>query len=231
MDLCVSSVALQLGQGYARTVPPVLYPLDQAARATGIGMRRQTQRSTAAHATAALAASYHKGRRRSPRLLAVAPAASGEQTRSVAVAAAAASPPRVRARGRPRKVSKPTATTADAVEIDAVASATETEQEVRFPHGTLPRTFEKEKEAAGFRCVVGVDEAGRGPLAGPVVAAACFVPVDVEIVGVHDSKKLSEPQREALYAQLTTHPRVRFAVHVRLTLVSGLLGFRLVVLI
>lgn len=85
---------------------------------------------------------------------------------------------------------------------------------MRFPHGTLSRSFEAAKVAKGFKCVVGVDEAGRGPLAGPVVAAACFVPLDVLVEGVHDSKKLNEAQREALYEQLTTHPRVQWAVHV-----------------
>lgn len=47
--------------------------------------------------------------------------------------------------------------------------------------------------------VYGVDEAGRGPLAGPVVAAACILPVDAELPGVNDSKKLSERRREAAY--------------------------------
>lgn len=48
--------------------------------------------------------------------------------------------------------------------------------------------------------VVGVDEAGRGPLAGPVVAGACILPEGVELPGVNDSKKLSEKKREAAFA-------------------------------
>ena len=56
-----------------------------------------------------------------------------------------------------------------------------------------------------------MDEAGRGPLAGPVVAAACVVPADVHIAGVADSKQLTEEQREALYAALTSHPRVEWS--------------------
>ena len=64
----------------------------------------------------------------------------------------------------------------------------------------------------GCRQVVGVDEAGRGPLAGPVVAAACHVPIDVHIAGVDDSKKLDERQREKVYARLVGHPKVRWAV-------------------
>ena len=51
----------------------------------------------------------------------------------------------------------------------------------------------------GFKYVCGVDEAGRGPLAGPVCAAAVILPVDTEIEGLNDSKKLSEKRREALY--------------------------------
>ena len=52
---------------------------------------------------------------------------------------------------------------------------------------------------AGYETVCGVDEAGRGPLAGPVVAAACILPVGCEIEGLNDSKKLTEKKREALY--------------------------------
>lgn len=58
----------------------------------------------------------------------------------------------------------------------------------------------------------GVDEAGRGPLAGPVVAAACVIPCHVSIPGIDDSKKVSEAQREELYALLTVHPEIEWAV-------------------
>ena len=51
----------------------------------------------------------------------------------------------------------------------------------------------------GFKYICGVDEAGRGPLAGPVCAAAVILPPDIEIEGLNDSKKLSEKKREALY--------------------------------
>ncbi|DAZ93215.1 TPA: hypothetical protein N0F65_001567 [Lagenidium giganteum] len=98
---------------------------------------------------------------------------------------------------RPRKVEA--ATTADGV---------------LFKHGTLARTFESRQVAKGCTRVVGVDEAGRGPLAGPVVAAACYVPLNVTIEGVHDSKKLNEEQREALYEKLVNHPDVEYAVHI-----------------
>jgi ribonuclease HII len=66
----------------------------------------------------------------------------------------------------------------------------------------------------GYGMVAGVDEAGRGPLAGPVVAAACMVPLDVHIEGIFDSKKLTEAQRELLYDQLTTNPKIIYSYHV-----------------
>ena len=61
--------------------------------------------------------------------------------------------------------------------------------------------FELEKQAVsnGFSFVCGVDEAGRGPLAGPVCAAAVIFAPDTELDGVNDSKKLSEKKREALF--------------------------------
>lgn len=66
-------------------------------------------------------------------------------------------------------------------------------------------TYEYEKEALsqGFQTVCGIDEAGRGPLCGPVCAAAVILPVDCEIDGINDSKKLSEKKREALYDVIT----------------------------
>lgn len=57
-----------------------------------------------------------------------------------------------------------------------------------------------------------MDEAGRGPLAGPVVAAACVIPPGVTVPGIDDSKKLNEAQREEIYEALTSHPGVRWAV-------------------
>lgn len=62
-------------------------------------------------------------------------------------------------------------------------------------------TYEYEKQAIdeGFSSVCGVDEAGRGPLCGPVCAAAVILPVDCEIEGINDSKKLSEKKREAIF--------------------------------
>lgn len=59
--------------------------------------------------------------------------------------------------------------------------------------------FEKEALAKGYKSVCGVDEAGRGPLAGPVCAAAVILPEGVIVDGVNDSKKLSEKKRESLF--------------------------------
>ena len=61
--------------------------------------------------------------------------------------------------------------------------------------------WEKEYWAAGYQ-VAGIDEVGRGPLAGPVVTACIVVPPDKLVPGVDDSKKLSPKRREALYEQL-----------------------------
>lgn len=60
-------------------------------------------------------------------------------------------------------------------------------------------SFEKLAVEKGFKTICGIDEAGRGPLAGPVYAAAVILPMDLEIDGLNDSKKLSEKKREALF--------------------------------
>lgn len=59
--------------------------------------------------------------------------------------------------------------------------------------------YEKEAYLHGYQYVAGIDEAGRGPLAGPVVAACVMLPVDCLIEGLNDSKKLNAAQREKLY--------------------------------
>lgn len=64
------------------------------------------------------------------------------------------------------------------------------------------RAFEREYTAKGYTAICGIDEAGRGPLAGPVVAAAVILPLDAEILFLNDSKKLSEARREALYDEI-----------------------------
>lgn len=60
--------------------------------------------------------------------------------------------------------------------------------------------FERELRSKGFRVICGVDEVGRGPLAGPVLAACAVLPEDFDVLGVDDSKRLSEKKRGELYA-------------------------------
>ncbi|MEY4528104.1 MAG: Ribonuclease [Nitrospirota bacterium] len=62
--------------------------------------------------------------------------------------------------------------------------------------------FEQEARRCGYRRIAGVDEAGRGPLAGPVVAAAVILPVRCRLIGVDDSKQLSASERDRLYAAI-----------------------------
>ena len=63
--------------------------------------------------------------------------------------------------------------------------------------------YEHAAQEQGFELICGVDEAGRGPLAGPVCAAAVILPPDLEIEGLNDSKKLTEKKRDALYDIIT----------------------------
>lgn len=65
--------------------------------------------------------------------------------------------------------------------------------------------FESEARNSGFIKIAGIDEAGRGPLAGPVVAAACMLPDDHMILGLDDSKKLSASKREILFEEIILH--------------------------
>lgn len=69
-----------------------------------------------------------------------------------------------------------------------------------FPEQELSTLyFEQQAKLRGCQAVAGVDEAGRGPLAGPVVAAAVILPAAFTLPGLTDSKQLSEKQRDALY--------------------------------
>ncbi len=63
---------------------------------------------------------------------------------------------------------------------------------------------ENQLKEKGFRHVAGIDEAGRGPLAGPVVAAAVILEIDKPLWGLDDSKRISPRQREELYRQITS---------------------------
>jgi ribonuclease HII len=65
------------------------------------------------------------------------------------------------------------------------------------------KKFENDLYEKWVRYVIGVDEVGRGPLAGPVCAAAVILPRDFAVLGVDDSKKLTEKRREELYGEIT----------------------------
>lgn len=72
-----------------------------------------------------------------------------------------------------------------------------------FPQVELSRWhFEEQARVRGFRWVAGVDEAGRGPLAGPVVAAAVILPAGVDLPGLNDSKQLSATLRGRLFLEI-----------------------------
>ena len=75
----------------------------------------------------------------------------------------------------------------------------ETIKEKELERLTNLKSMEKELYNKGFEYICGIDEAGRGPLAGPVVVAGVIMPKDSMIEGVNDSKKVSEKKREKLY--------------------------------
>lgn len=81
----------------------------------------------------------------------------------------------------------------------------------------MPCSFEHERDLArrGILPVAGVDEAGRGPLAGPVTAAAVVLPLDFDTSGIDDSKKISAAKRAELFQRITTTPGVKWAIAVR----------------
>jgi len=65
--------------------------------------------------------------------------------------------------------------------------------------------FEREARKNGYTAVAGIDEAGRGPLAGPVVSAAVILPESLPVSGIRDSKKLSPKKRERLFDEIHSH--------------------------
>ncbi len=76
-------------------------------------------------------------------------------------------------------------------------------KEKEFERLTKLKKIEEEFYQKGITSIAGIDEAGRGPLAGPVVVACVVMPKDSMIEGVNDSKKVSEKKREKLYEQIT----------------------------
>ncbi|MCE5317161.1 MAG: ribonuclease HII [Parachlamydia sp.] len=72
--------------------------------------------------------------------------------------------------------------------------------------------IEKAARREGYKSIAGIDEAGRGPLAGPVVAAACVIPANLCFIGINDSKQLTPLKRKSLFEEITHHPKVAYAV-------------------
>lgn len=81
--------------------------------------------------------------------------------------------------------------------------------ELRFAELSL---FDRLIRNKGYKIVAGVDEAGRGPLAGPVVAAACVLPIQNSFKEINDSKQLSPAKRLACFKALTTDPHVKYGI-------------------
>lgn len=73
-------------------------------------------------------------------------------------------------------------------------------------------TLELALHLRGSTRIAGIDEAGRGPLAGPVAAAAVILPKNFTCPGLDDSKKISQPKREHLYTLLTENPAIQWTV-------------------
>jgi ribonuclease HII len=73
-------------------------------------------------------------------------------------------------------------------------------------------SYEERARSEGFRFIAGVDEAGRGPLAGPVSAAVCMIPSGIYIPRINDSKLLSEKLRLELFNQITSDERILFHI-------------------
>lgn len=75
--------------------------------------------------------------------------------------------------------------------------------------------FEDAARQQGFQLIAGIDEAGRGPLAGPVVAAACIIPEGVYLPGIDDSKKLTPVKRAEILKMIQSDPRILYAVGIK----------------
>lgn len=73
-------------------------------------------------------------------------------------------------------------------------------------------SYERKHHRKGLKVVAGIDEAGRGPLAGPVVAAVCILPKSLLIPQIDDSKKLSPQLREEIYKRLVTSRHIHYGI-------------------
>lgn len=72
--------------------------------------------------------------------------------------------------------------------------------------------YEESARSQGFSQIAGIDEVGRGPLAGPVVAAACIIPPDIYLIGVNDSKQLTSQERKILQERILADPRIKIGI-------------------
>jgi ribonuclease HII len=72
--------------------------------------------------------------------------------------------------------------------------------------------FDRRVRKKGYSKIAGVDEAGRGPLAGPVVAASCIIKEEMFFEGVNDSKLLTPEKRDSLFDTLSNHPTVLYGI-------------------
>lgn len=72
--------------------------------------------------------------------------------------------------------------------------------------------FEEEARQQGYTLIAGIDEAGRGPLAGPVAAAACIIPEGRFFPKINDSKQLTQQQRESFYQQIVEDPAIIYGI-------------------
>ena len=72
--------------------------------------------------------------------------------------------------------------------------------------------WEKKFRVEGYKNIAGVDEAGRGPLAGPVVAASCILPKDFLLKDLNDSKKITPKRRKELFEYLLSHSEVFYGI-------------------
>jgi len=119
-----------------------------------------------------------------------------------------AKPPESRRSAKPKTPAPPSSPGADAAGVRAGSARTRaTPAEIRAAARLRRRykklcAFDREFEAQGFAVIAGVDEAGRGALAGPVVSAAVVLRDDARLLHVNDSKTIDEDQREALFSEI-----------------------------
>jgi ribonuclease HII len=74
------------------------------------------------------------------------------------------------------------------------------------------KKYEDDLKKSGYGLIAGVDEAGRGPLAGPVVACACIIKDDFYMQGINDSKKLTAKKRELIYRAVIENEKIDFGI-------------------